>query len=773
MGRARGWAGVALAGLAAACLITVATPGRAEQEVGDWRVEGSVEAGGMGRSGNTGSAMFNKYRDMDNGFLGELEMSGEKKDAPYFFDLRVKNPSRDDQLYEGVFGQYGLFKVDLEWDRTPHVISNNAQTIWQLNGDKFQLPASQRAAIAATFAVTGTPAARAAIQNTVQGLLRPVDLGFNTDTGRAGLKLTPTEDLRFNLEYLNIHREGKRPIGMQMTGSTSGPVNELAVPVDNMTHEIKFGAEYAKAKWGLQFNYTGSFFSNNFSGFTVDNPLTAVSTPGVSASDRFSVAPDNNAHTFSLTGTSALPLRTRINGTFAYTMLRQNQTFEYNTGNTAIGVRRNIDDFGSNSADAQANLILGNILLTSRPIDNVTVTTRYRFFDYQNDMPFHQFTNDVFNGGGTTPATSTSKRERYTKQNAGIDLGYRPFRMIALKAGFEWEHWTRADYGDVGDTPVLSNPSNTTNEYIGKFAADFTPADWLLARVTYSYGDRSLNVTHFDPNSELPNANNYFEADRRRNKVDGLLQFNWFDTVTPSLNVGYALDDFYNNNFGLKKNDYLYAGLNLDWTPLKWLTVSADYTYEQYNYEMASRYLVGGNFVTGSVPFNDWSTKVKDEFHNFGLSATFDIVPKKFIITAGYSAALGYTTYDNRNLNLVGPSALNACPAAPPAPAVTCNPQAVAFNWDRIFNVNQTLRIVGKYFVTERLSLRGGFAYERYTERNWTTDPMQPFMGNYDATAPGGAAATFTAQGSQSVWLGATVPNYEAYIWAGFVRYQF
>ena len=68
-------------------------------------------------------------------------------------------------------------------------------------------------------------------------------------------------------------------------------------------------------------------------------------------------------------------------------------------------------------------------------------------------------------------------------------------------------------------------------------------------------------------------------------------------------------------------------------------------------------------------------------------------------------------------------------------------------------------------------SLRGGFAYERYTEQNWARDPMQPFMGYYDSTTS--PNITYTTQGAQSVWLGATKGNYESYTFAGFVRYDF
>ena len=79
---------------------------------------------------------------------------------------------------------------------------------------------------------------------------------------------------------------------------------------------------------------------------------------------------------------------------------------------------------------------------------------------------------------------------------------------------------------------------------------------------------------------------------------------------------------------------------------------------------------------------------------------------------------------------------------------------------------------MGRYRLTEKLQVRGGLAYERYTERDWARDPMQPFMGNLDSDRPIPPGVPVAA-GVQSVWLGATRPNYEAYILGGFVRYQF
>jgi len=754
MGQAGRWASVALSGLVAASLCVAASgPARAASagpEVLGWNVTGTVEGGGIYSFGERGSSRFNEYRDMDNGFIGDLSLRGEKKDSPYYFDLRTKNPARDDQLYEGEFGRYGLFRLDLGWDRTPHVLSNSARTIFQERDGDFTLPSGQLRTDIRTNITSGVASTA---RTTINDLLRPVDLSFNTDVGRAGFKLTPTEALSFDLEYSNLRREGRRPLGT-VIGSPGGSPVELAIPVDNMTHEVKFGAEFAREAYGLQFSYIGSIFRNNFDNYSWDNPSVITDTATASSRGQIAAPPDNLAHTFSLTGTAALPLRSRVSGTFSYGILRQDEAFLNNIPNTAAGItQRNTDDAGNGSADAKANLILGNIQLTSRPINSVTATARYRYFEYQNDSAFHSFTFAYPEGIGPASVRTTTQ-ERFTKQNAGFDLGWRPIRVISLKTGYEYEHWNRGD-----------REANSTSEHIGKVAADFTPVDWFLGRVTYSYGDRTVEDYQYsgraaEATGQLPQLRKFDEADRRRNKLDILAQFTW-DTVSLSPTFAFALDDYYNSDYGLKKADYYAPGISLGWNPLGWLTLSADYSYEYYKYNQQSRYRpVVGSVVSPDTANNDWVSKSKDEFHNVGLNAVVDLLPKKFDVTLGYTVSFGYTTIRTSN------------PTSPPtSPATATSSNASAFDWDKVFNVLQTVKVVARYRLTERLQVRLGYAYERYTERDFARDPMQPFMGDYERATPTAASAPSPAL--QAVYLGATQPNYEANVFSFLARYDF
>jgi MtrB/PioB family decaheme-associated outer membrane protein len=723
MWHGRTWGGVALSAAVAAILalgtVSQAPAADADPQLLGWRVNGFIEAGGMWSAGEHNSSKFEDYRDMDNGFLGELDLKGEKNNSPYHFDLWAKNPSRDDQAYEGAFGRYGTFLLDLGWNQVPHVLSNSAQTIFRESGGNFTLDPAQRANIETIF----NSGNNANIAATIYGLAQHVDLDFTTSVGFVGLKLTPTEALRFNLEYNNRRNEGTRATSATMASSV---ITELATPLDQTTHEAKFMAEYATPNFGIQLGYTGSFFQNDYHSYSWDNPVSTVDTQ---ARGEIGAAPENMANTFSLTARGSLPWwRTSISGAASYTMLRQDQTFVNNVGAPGVAVTpTNADDAGKTSADAKANLVSGNILLTSRPVKNVTMTARYRYFEYQNDTPVHSFTDTVAPDGDVLIGTTfTAPLERYTKQTAGLDIGWRPVRQVSLKAGYAYEHWSRGD---------VDGKNFGTAEHIGKAALDWTPTNWFLGQASYTFGYRNLYGYGVDPQAGSgPGFLKFNYADRVRNRVDTLLQFSRWETFTPSLNFGYAYDNFNNSLYGLTDDTNFSAGTSLGWTPVSWLTLSGNFTYEHHDETQRS-------FGSG----NPFQTKSKDEYYIVNVGAIVDIVPKKFDLNLGYGVTFGYTTIDSTNL------------------LSTCAGQTCAYRYDKLQNVLQVARVVARYRLTEKLSVRGGFAYERFNERNFAVDPMLAYMGLYDTSAAS----------SQSVWLGATVPNYEAYIVSGVVRYQF
>ena len=240
--------------------------------------------------------------------------------------------------------------------------------------------------------------------------------GINTDVGRIGLTLTPTEALRFDLGYMQ-HPEGRVPPDRdELIGSPGGTVTELAIPIENIPMKLSSAREFARPEYALQFNYTGSFFRNNYDSYTWDNPLSSVRL------EQYSGRIARGNHLSADLHPARLPrqLGADLGGTGQFRPhVQPDQDGGAAPANSDQWDLRLYDaaagpDFIYNVPNPDDNLIririrraipaptlrrtssLGNIQLTSRPIDRVTVTPA----------------TDTSNTRTTRPSTSLTRSPR-------------------------------------------------------------------------------------------------------------------------------------------------------------------------------------------------------------------------------------------------------------------------------------------------------------------------------------------------------------------------
>ena len=95
------------------------------------------------------------------------------------------------------------------------------------------------------------------------------------------------------------------------------------------------------------------------------------------------LAPDNMAHTITLGGGVNLPMRTRLTGNFSYSLQLQNQDFLPQTINPTIAGDPSLV-LPQNSLNGNVQTILLNLGAVTRPIRDVTLTAKYRLFDYSD-----------------------------------------------------------------------------------------------------------------------------------------------------------------------------------------------------------------------------------------------------------------------------------------------------------------------------------------------------------------------------------------------------
>jgi MtrB/PioB family decaheme-associated outer membrane protein len=719
----------------------------AATEILDHSVKGEIEIGGSQLYGERGSSKFEEYREIPRGlFLDLLKLDVENKEQSRFYQFRAKDAVEEDQNYLLRLGGYGKYEVNLEWDQLPHVFSNTGRSLF--GGDPGNLTISSL--IRTTLQTAAAPAApdTATIRTTVNENVRGIDLRLRRDTGRVGFRYTPTPGWDIRLGYSNEGREGSRPFGANIRTNTTSAFNtvEIPEPIDYRTHDVGASAEYATDRWSVRLGYTGSIFTNDLSSFTWDNPFRTTDSATLGAArGRHSLPPDNMAHNVSLSGAVNLPFASRFMGTISYGLMRQDESFLPHTINSLLAPSA----LPAGSLDGKIDTLLMDYVLNTRPHRDVSLTARYRYYRLDNDTPeltfldYVQADRSVVGAGATVPDRRSLALE-YTKHNAGLDVGWRPLSQISLKAGYGWERYDRKN-----------RDANITDEHSGKAAVDLTPTDWLVLRASYLHARRRFDEYDHEkfvgehtfpagePAGTLPQHSSlrkFDMADRDRNRVELLGQLTPLETLTFTATFGLGKDDFKDVGFGITDDENWSAAADIVYVPIPGLALFANYTREEFKSKLRSRQRGG---TAGDTSANDWASDMKDIVDTVGAGLDLALIPKRLDLKLGYS----YSTATGK---------VRARPLGTPT-VVGFTAVDYPDTKSRLHQLEAALR----YHLAANFSAKLSYIYERYLERDFATDVMQPYMVDLDSGA------------SRSIFLGATQPNYEAHFVGLSFRFKF
>jgi MtrB/PioB family decaheme-associated outer membrane protein len=745
------------AAVALGLLLRVPSPAAAETDLGAMVLTGEAEVGGRVIRGDFQSAAYQEYREQSPGIFGNARLLLEGKEGRYYFEGLATDIAERDQHYEVASGRYGRYRLELEYDEHPHVFSTAARTLYtDQGGGVLTFPDATQAAIEAAV---GNAAKSALLQSALSGATG-VPLRFRLRTGRVGLFYRPLADLEFDAGYWIQEKEGTRPFGMGF-GSPGGTFVNVAAPIDERTHEVTGGIQVARDTWSLRLDYTGSFYQNDLDTLTVDNPLQgapdAVTGPSRGRTD---LAPDNSAHTIRLSGAATLPVGfpARFAGTFSYGMRFQDDPFIPHTINTAI-----VDPsltLPAASLDAEVRTLLANLVLTGRPWRDLNLTARYRFYDYNSDIPILAFPGHVINDQGN-PVIETRLNTPFDHrtQNAGLDASYRIARPATLKVGYEWERWDRSDHREV----------TRTDEHTAKAAVDYKPATWALLRAGYKFGIRrgadyntfahlahtiadEADFTDAISTSQSTLLRKFDEGDRNRHQADLMAQLSLREDVTLSITGSYGLTDYDNPPLGLVEDERWSVGTEVGYRPLDWLGLSAWYTFESIQFRQDSRWRPVVSGATVDDPVNNWSSISRDLVHTAGVGAEMVLIPDRL------DASLSYV--------------LEVAKAATLAQAVAGTTSATndggnAVGWPDIKDTLQTFIAALRYHLLKNLTVKAEYRFEHFNLANFKTDDLEPFMANSNVNGSG------TVSPSLDVFLGDRVDDYAVHVFALSLIYRF
>lgn len=281
----------------APCRLFNKAPDKKSDDQSGWRTSIVVEAGGLYTSGDDDAYYLNEYTDFSNGVtISYLDISAENPETANYVDLYGGSLGRDDQYLSLEAGRHGKFEVNVRYNEIPHLTATGARTIFEGAGSGvLTLPAGIAPG-------TGSP-------ESLLGLIASApSTDLKVDRKRAGIgaeiRITPQMKLFANYDYEK--REGGRPFGGAFFFAYAipgfGSVNELIEPIDHGTHNFDLGTHLKGERWALNFAYIGSFFKNDTSTLTWDNPFFMPSlAPPPSGTysppqGRIDLWPDNEFH---------------------------------------------------------------------------------------------------------------------------------------------------------------------------------------------------------------------------------------------------------------------------------------------------------------------------------------------------------------------------------------------------------------------------------------------------------------------------------------------
>ena len=738
------------AGAVSLAVVLVASTTWAQTPLGGWVLEGGIEAGVRllpDRPSKTESGKFEEYRDLEQGvFLESLGLRLRTADEKVFFELGGRQWGYKDQEYSFNVGRLGLWEGGFEWNQIPHTFSTSARFLGQEGPDGvFTLP-------------TPRPSL-----NRHNAAPEPDDVSLLRKDAHFSFKLTPTPWIDITAEYTRIRKDGERPFGMAM-GSPGNNHYEILEPIEQTTHDFRIKAVVAREWWQLQISYGFSAFRNGLDAVVADNPCFGLpGTPtglapafqcgsdanGAPARGRTALTPDNTAHTMSIAGGVNLPWwYTRLTGNFTYSLRFQDQDFLPQTINAALNSP--LLTLPQKSLDGTVGITTVNFNATSRPLPPLTLSLRYRLFDF-NDMTDELiFPANVVNDRSVTVEAQRAARFEQTRHNLDVDARWRFGAIAAAGLGGGWEGLRRSQNREI----------EKSDEIFLKATIDTTPWEWLLARLTYRPSFRRIG--DYNPAAQLirttvedvtadaiaafqsPLLRKLDESDRDRQRVDLMVQLMPMDTLTASLTGSFRNDNYYNSVLGLQDATSWTAGFDVTWSPTDRISFTGGYNHEWNLQRQTSRSRpVSGTTTFDFADFN-WTTTTTDRIEAFYLGMRGALIPQVLDLLFGARYEFARSEVANRN------------PVTPKSGTAAQNLTATAVHWPDTDDSMFRFDIAARYHFWKNWTATVGYALEIFQKTNWQTDQLNPFI-----------------PGVSSIWEGNNFRDYTAHIISLTLGYRF
>lgn len=750
----------------------------------DMKPGGSVTVGiqNLNLNGDKESK-FEEYQDglREDITLEQLQLQGEKDDM--HFNVEARDISQKDQSFTAEGGQYGKYKLQFKWDEIIKNYYNGAKFLGtETSPGTWSVPNSTQSTLETNFTALNTEPT-AGEKAVLQGFLDAaptVDLKVEREKGEVNLLYSLYKNFNIRAGFSHESKEGYRALGTGSylragAGATAiGGLGEnfrlygLELPesIDYVTDVFSAGFDYRRDNWHVDLTYRYTNFSNKIGELTWDNPLLLTgqdNLPGGSPLNRLDLSPDSNSHNLTLTGgMSDLPLNSKVTATLSRDLITQDDRFLPYTVNTAV-----LDDAGAvaanlalpaNDLDGDVTTTLFNLLLNSKPTDQLAVNLKYNYYDYKNDS--RKITWDGFVGVGETTwydwdGTAgglgvfkgnpyTNRVPEYTRTRGGAEASYKINRMFTVKGDYNYEGYDRNE-----------DRNADTKEDIFGGSVQVKPSDWAMLRLGYHYADRDLDsayTSHIGTADEWDELRMFDQSERKRDIYDAYLSLEPMDRLSLGFSLNYKDDDYDTNYYGLQEGKGYMAGVDATYMLSDSVSISAYYSRDDYETKQKNRTKTDATNTAAldfTIEENDFNTKLDDTTDTVGMNVVVKLIPDTLTMSLGadYSKAKG-------KIDTTNPDFL----------AGTTTSGATAYAWPELKTETTELKANLNYQMTPQLLAGLHYLYRRFQMDDFATDNLQAY---------GNATDTQGNSLSHYIFMDANYSDYEAHLVAATLKYSF
>jgi hypothetical protein len=342
-----------------------------------------------------------------------------------------------------------------------------------------------------------------------------------------------------------------------------------------------------------------------------------------------------------------------------------------------------------------------NYNVNSRPVRNLWLNGRYRYYDYDNRTPHFEIANMVV-GDTSLGATEESLRMGFKRHNVDLDASYTPWRFTALRVGYGREQVDRS-----------ARIFDQTAENTFRTSVDSTGNPYFTLRAVFEHAVRT--GTGFEPElldevGEQPGMRHFDIADRNRNRATFIATA----TPTPSLglsaSIGAGNDNYDDTGFGLRDNDNRVYSAGFNVTPDDRVNFDLTYGFEKYTALQTSR---TANPLTATDtsfidPRRDFDTDATDRVHTVSAALNLAKVVTRTDLDFSYNYSWSKATY----VYNVAAGWTDSLPRL-----------TLPVQLSPLSNKLADFRADLMYSVTTKIAVGGDYRYERYEVTDFAFEP--------------------------------------------------